>query len=66
MVQNPPAAVQHGQAVDLSNLFAGIWMDSADDEDTPKHGELGAGPESCLKSCSAPGLQERSSMRCLT
>ena len=39
-VQSPPAAAQQAQAVDLSNLFAGIWMDNADDEDTPASGEL--------------------------
>ena len=62
-MQNPPAAAQQAQAVDLSNLFAGIWMD---DEGAPESGELAAESGSCLKSCSPPGLQECSSMRCLT
>ena len=55
-VQAPTAATQHAQAVDLSNLFAGIWMDSADDADTAKAGELGAGSESPLKYCISSGL----------
>ena len=64
-MQSPPAAAQQAQAVDLSNLIAGIWMDSADDEDAPESGELGAKSGSCLNRCSSPGLQE-CSMRCLT
>ena len=56
-VQTPTAAAGHAQAVDLSNLFAGIWMDSAGDvEDTPESGEPDAGSESGLERCSFPGL----------
>lgn len=31
---------QDAQAVDLSNLFAGIWLEESDDMDTSEPGEL--------------------------
>lgn len=31
---------QDTQAVDLSNLFAGIWLEESDDMDTSEPGEL--------------------------
>ena len=61
-MQNLSAAAPHAQAVDLSNLFAGIWMDNADDEDTPESGELDVESGSCLKRCSLLGSRMQDEM----